>query len=252
MRKLLYLLTFILLTLSCYGQYATTITISSTPGETSKLSYLLNSAGDSLSLNKSTFFRLSIKSADAYLISNTDTLKLSFNDTSKQVNVGLDSYFLYPNFYEQFKQRVMRRHSVMAVLELLEDNIGDYFIEPALPLILFKHATSKRIRKAKITTRRSQADLTDLWEVSYHYNLNGRLEKVIAASSEETRFSKKLSYKGNSLISIKTHLNIETRQITDKTITYPGASIIKWHEHVLRTGLNVQTEYKVTLTRILK
>jgi hypothetical protein len=253
MRKLLYL--FSLLLPTCYGmaqQKVTSITQITSDGDTSRTLYVSNAAGDSLIVDKSTIYHLSVSNKGVNLIVNDDTLVVEFQDADKKVLINKDIYSLFPAFYSQFKQTVLVKHSVLAVLELLEDCIGDYPIETALPLLLFSPQTAKRIRSANIITRRSQADMSDWWKCVYHYNKNGKLSAVTAASAEETRFSKKVSYNGARIMNIKTYRSLESRQVTDRTIFYARYPLLKWQEHVLETGKNRESELTVTLKRSMQ
>lgn len=253
MYKLLCLFGFIFLTGFCRAQKrVTTLTRITSEGDTSRMLCVSNAAGDSLILNKSTIYHVVATEKDADLIVGTDTLHLSFHNANQSVNINKDVYRLYPTFYVHFKQAVLVRHSVIAVLGLLEDNIGDYPIEAALPLTLFTPQTAKRIRSARVITQRSQADMSDSWDCVYPYNQNGKLSTVTATQDKEIRFTKKLSYKGGRLINMEIYRNLESRQITEKIVTYAQYPVLKWHDYVLETGKNRKSELTVTLIRSVK
>lgn len=253
MQKLLFPLSLVFLTHCCYAQrQVTTLTRTTSDGDTSKTIYQTTAAGDSLIINNTAIYCIIAASKGVFLIANNDTLRVNFLDNTYQILINSDTYYLYPAFYAQFKQAVLQRHSVVTLLQLLEDHIGDYPIEDALPFVLFTPQTTKRIRKAVVRTTRSQSDLIDVWKCSYIYNKSGQLVSVTAASEEEVHFNKKLKYSGNKVISIDTHMDIETRQITDKNIIYPGNNTIKWHQTVLETGKNRESELSVTLKKSIK
>ncbi|RZM05750.1 MAG: hypothetical protein EOO88_54440 [Pedobacter sp.] len=218
-------------------------------GAKSQTLFTLNKAGDCLLIGKTDTMRLTAKADIAHLIVNADTLHISFSDDKQQVSVNRDVYRLYPAFYTRFKQAILLKHDVMAILNLLGDNIGDYPIEAALPLLLFSPQMERKIQSARITTQRSQADVSDTWDCVYGYNKSGNLVSVSANSSEELRFSKKMRYQGNRIVSLSTYRSIETRKITDRTITYFGTAMLKWHDEVVETGKNRESEQHITLTK---
>jgi hypothetical protein len=253
MHKLLYLFCFLLLADVCNAQqHITWLTRTTSEGDTSRIAYVSNAAGDSLMVDKSTVYRVSVTAGGVYFIANTDTLTIKFEDAGKKVSIHHDVYRLYPAYYSRLKQAVLEKHSVMALLGLLEDGIGDYPIGDALPLCLFTPQTARQIRSATIITQRSQADLLDTWNFVYAYNKNNKLAAVIAKNREETRFSKKVSYKGSSIRSLKIYRNLESRQETDRLITYAHYPVLQWHERVLEVGKNRESEFTVTLKRSIK
>jgi hypothetical protein len=253
MRQLLYLFCFLLLTNVCSAQHHTTWLIRTTSeGDTSRIAYVSNATGDSLIVDKSTIYHVSVTAKGVYFIANADTLTIKFQDDGQKVSIHNDVYRLYPAYYSRLKQAVVEKHSVMALLGLLEDGIGDYPIEAALPLCLFTPQTAMHIRSAKIITQRSQADLLDTWACVYSYNKNNKLDAVIAKNREETRFSKKVSYKGNGIRSLKIFRNLESRQETQRTITYAYYPVLQWDEQVLEVGKNRESEFTVTLKRLIK
>ena len=250
---MLYLLSLLLLTSVCKGQQRPIkLTIASSTGEKSHITFSTSKKGDSLIISNGTIFRLTIQQKTALLITGTDTLKIAFKDQGAKVIVGIDTYLLYPKFYTQFKQAVLVNKSVMSILYLLEDQIGDYPLQPVIPLILFSPQTEKRIRSATVITRRSQADMSDTWTCTYRYNNSEKLVSVSAENSEELRFSKKISYNNAGISTIITYLSLETRQITDRIISYPANNTLNYHQKTLETGKNRESEYSVTIKKSMK
>lgn len=184
----------------------------------------------------------------------TDSLWIAFNDQKYTVLIGkTDQYTLFPANYNTFKQQVGKKHQVLSLLKLLEDNIGDYPIESLLPLVMVSKADkfSKQIKQAKITTPRSQSDeITDTWTCIYTYNQAGKIISVKASSGQEVRFYKTLTYNTGG-IAIKVHQNIEDRQIIDRKMAFnpQKTDAIKWTDQVLETGKNIQTDLITTLTK---
>jgi Zn/Cd-binding protein ZinT len=184
----------------------------------------------------------------------TDSVRIGFSDADHSVQISKnDHYLLYPAFYSWFKQQVQAKHSVMAVLNLLQDKIGDYPTADTFPLLLFtpQPQTGKSIQQAKVVTTRSQADMTDTWTCTYHYNKTGRLDSLRAAADKEIRFYKKINYAGNNASTTKTYSNVEDRQITDQTITFPidNNSPLKVTERVFEPGKNLHTTLSTTFTK---
>jgi hypothetical protein len=237
----------------------------------SRILYVTNQAADSL--NVYTISEGSVFTAIGYSIVNIkggiyliakplfsnqekpDSVKITFNDRDQSVMVNnTDRYQLYPAYYTSLKKQALAKHPVTAILSLLVDNIGEYPIEDALPLLLFQaeQQTTKHILQAKVVTKRSQADdVTDTWNCTYQYNKEGKLTLVKAASGGETYFSKKVTYAGSSASLIKWYKNIEDRQITNRSIRYQSnkKQILHWTDSVTETGKNLETTLISTLTR---
>jgi hypothetical protein len=223
------------------------ITLGYNKPYTSQLLYLSNKVGDSLAiyavsdgavvanLIHCTAFK---KNSACLITSPSDSLSISFNDARNQVLISRDSYILFPSYYKQFKQAVLVNHSVLAVLSLLEDGIGDYSITEVINLLKFDDQTSsKRILEAKVETQRSQADIKDVWNCTYRYNKSRTLLSVNAASGKDIRLKKNIIYRGGSMSTIKIYRNIEDRQIINSTIKYTGNRYkIIQNDAVLETG----------------
>ncbi|MET3980961.1 hypothetical protein ABIB62_004097 [Mucilaginibacter sp. UYP25] len=129
--------------------------------------------------------------------------------------------------------------------------MGDYPIEDALPLIGYTPQVSQQIQHARRVTQRSQADRNDKWECAYRYNKNKKLLSVSAADGKMIRFRKQVSYKGGRISYIRSYLNIEDRQITDKITSFTSNDrlLLKWQEHVLETGKNREIDLATTFVR---
>jgi hypothetical protein len=162
-----------------------------------------------------------------------------------------DRYVLFPTYYARFKQEVNIKHSITALLNLLADALGDYPITNALPLLSYTPQLDKQIRRATVITQRSQADIKDTWTCKYYYNKYNKLDSVSAKSPEETRFYKKVHYRSSKPVSINTYLNIEDRQVTEKTIHYGNSNhnVLKWQEQEDELGKNRENTVSVALTR---
>jgi hypothetical protein len=244
-----------------YGMVITKITTDGSSRDTTKLLYCRTISGSLLSVytieggRVSAGMAYSIKAANTgfYFYARTtrsgelatDSLRIDFKDAEQAVLINKhDRYMLYPKYYKTFKQEIASKHSVIALLNLLEDAIGDYPIAEALPLISYAPQVDKQIKHATIATQRSQADTTDTWTCTYQYNKRGKLAKVSAADGKFIRFSKKIAYSRANIADIQCYLNIESRQVTDKTIRYYGNNrkLMKWQEHVLVTGKNRESD----------
>jgi hypothetical protein len=280
MRKLLSLLALVFFAGCCFAQQsANTKSRASYSGtllteiykngfrNTRRMLYVSNREGDSLAVYTATgaiidegmFYHLAVANDAVSLIAKpvdenepADSLTIRFDDAVHGVLVNKDSYKLYPAYFREFKQAVLVKHSVMAVLGLLQDKLGDYPIQNVLPLLLFspKMGTAKGIQQARVVTVRSQSDeVRDTWDCVYHYNKKGKLIAVIASADHLVYFSKNIRYSGTSISTIKYDRNIEDRQVTDGLITYtPGnAAVLKCQEEVLETGKTRETSLKFTL-----
>jgi hypothetical protein len=266
MIKTWYLLFFVCLGLSSFAQKSDTyygVVITKTDPDTTRILYVQNIAGDRLTaytvrdglVAEATAYRLSgavFYSSPILPGQQTkDSLSIAFEDKSHTVMINrVDRYVLFPANYTRFKQDIKVKHSIMALLNLLSDDIGDYPIANALPLITYTPQLKQQISCATIVTQRSQADIRDTWTCNYTYNKYHQLIRVSAASPEETRFRKKVNYNGASARTIMTYTNIESRQTTNRTIHYDknNHSTIKYQDRYEESGKNRQTLTIVTLS----
>lgn len=244
--KLGFVLIFLSITVDCLAQqsknarvatpyHATlvtrTVATSTNDRDTSRILFVNNSTGDSLAIYSLSgaavqSFILSIKAIDQTSVSLTstdhDSLLIRFDDATKRVLVGRDHYYLFGDHFKKLKQSVLSQHSVMAVLSLLQDHLGDYPSENVVSLLQLEPGIqNKFIRKATVITYRSQSDdVKDTWDCVYVYNNSGQLKSVIAASGEVVYFKKTVTYAAGGIKKIETYRNIEDRQITNSTLTY--------------------------------
>jgi hypothetical protein len=180
-----------------------------------------------------------------------DSLRVNFQDQTHTIIINtVDRYTLFPAFYARLKLEVQVKHSIMASLNLLSDNLGDYSIADALPLVNFRPHLAQQIQQARIITQRSQADMKDTWTCRYFYNKENKLNSVNASSPEEVRFHKKVRYNKNETLTINTYNNIESRQTTNRAINYGrgSRSPVKWRERYDETGKDQETISSATLT----
>jgi hypothetical protein len=244
-----------------YGMVITKVINDGSSRDTSRLLYCRTKSGSLLSVYAVEGGRVSAGMAysisavkDAYYFYarttrsgdvSTDSLRINFKDGEHTVLINQhDSYILYPGYYKNFKKEITSNHSVIALLGLLGDAIGDYPIEDALPLIKYTPQVNQYIKHATVLTQRSQADMADTWACTYRYNKKGKLAAVSVADGKLIRFSKKVIYNGTRAAAIQIYLNIEDRQVTDKTVSYSSSNrnLIEWQEHVLETGKNRESD----------
>lgn len=256
------------------GILLTKVTNSKSDTETEnsikRILYINNSTGDSLALyviesnavSSAVHYDLKDSKNDTYFYIHpifsdqeaADSMRIRFSDIDNSILINDDHYILYPKFYNQLKLQVKTAHSVMALLSFLEDNIGDYPITEALPLLSYdpEDRMDKRIKEAKIITARSQSDeIKDTWDSRFHYNSFDKLDSIQAVQHKEIGFSKDINYKGQKVMTVRTHRNIEDRQITDQIITYPvtNKSLLKLSEHVIEPGKDRETILSITFKK---
>ncbi|WP_374951058.1 hypothetical protein [Mucilaginibacter sp.] len=251
-----------------YGIVITKVTTDGLSPDTTKLLYCRTISGNLLSVyivkdgrvSAGITYRINAVKNGLYLYARitrsgeltADSLRIDFRDKEYVVLVNQhDKYILVPDYYKTFKQEIESKHTIMALLGLLSDAIGDYPIADALPLLEFTPEVKKHIKYATIVTRRSQAEISDNWTCTYLYNKKNKLIAVSAADGKLVRFSKKINYGGASVpASINCYLNIEDRQVTERSIKYRNNSaLIEWKEHVLETGKNRESDISTTFTR---
>ncbi|MEJ7559839.1 MAG: hypothetical protein WKF66_16125 [Pedobacter sp.] len=287
MLKIITLLTLnLLFNLSCVGQQTKaraagnhavlitkTVVTKSTQGnerEITKTLYTSTASGDQYfaytlangSITEATNYILNTTKSGLFLITSrlfssqheTDSLRIRFNDTDHLVIVdNADQYELFPASYTVFKHQVNEKHNILVLLKLLKDNIGSYPIESMLPLIVVSKpdAIDKQIKQASITTARNQSDeIKDAWTCTYRYDKAGKIISVKAVADDQVRFYKTLTYLSGN-IAIKTHRNIEDRQITDRVMNYnpKNTASIRWTDKVVETGKNLETSSVTTLVK---
>jgi hypothetical protein len=273
MMKTCYIFFFVCFTSVCraqsgdtyFGVVLTRITTDGKEKDTSRLLCIRNTADDRMSLytavgniiSEAIAYHLTASKNGLYLYSRrlsdeqvTDSLRIDFQDEKNIVLINrIDRYVLFPAYYTRFKQEVTAKHSIMALLNLLSDALGDYPISNVLPLLNYKPQSYKQIIKATVVTQRSQADMTDTWICNYYYSKNNKLDSISVKSPDEIRFYKKVFYYASKPISVSTYLNIEDRQVIRKTIHYGNSSrnILKWQEQVTELGKNRETTLSVSL-----
>ena len=253
---------------SSYGVVITKIKQRATEHDTSRYVYVRNKGGDRLTVYtiaggvvlEGIAYRLGAAGSNLWLYSrpvlsdesSLDSTRIDFQDETTTVIINeSDRYQLFPDSYARFKEETTRKHSIMALLNLLSDGLGDYPILATLQLINYRPVIAKQIKQAIIKTKRSQADMIDTWICQYFYNKSQRLERVVARSEEGIRFTKKVNYLRDRSFRVNTYLNIESRQITNSSILYDHNELVpvKWRKSYLETGKNCETSYSIILTR---
>ncbi len=252
---------------SSYGVVITKIQQGCAGRDTSRYLYVRNKGDDRLTVytiaggvvSEGTAYRLGAAGSSLWLYSHplladgstTDSIRIEFQDKTNTVIINKqDRYQLFPDSYAHFKEKTARKHSIMALLNLLSDGLGDYPISATLPLVNFRPNVVKQIKQATLNTQRSQADMIDIWTCRYFYNRSQKLDSIVAKSAEEIRFTKKINYLRDRSFRVNTYLNIESRQTTDRSILYDHNERVpvKWRESYLETGKNRETSSRITLT----
>jgi hypothetical protein len=252
---------------SSYGTVITKTQQGPTGGDTSRYLYVRNKNDDCLTVytiaggvvSEGTTYRLGASGRSLWLYSRsvlsdghtTDSVSIDLQDKTNTIIINKqDQYQLFPDAYARFKEETTRKHSIMALLHLLSDGLGDYPISATLLLVNYRPVVAKQIKQAIIKTRRSQADMIDTWICRYFYNSSQKLDSMVARSAEETRFTKKVRYQKEGLVRINTYLDIESRQTTNRSILYDRyeRAAVKWRENYLETGKNRESSSSITLT----
>mgnify|MGYP001033547769 CR=1 FL=1 len=230
--------------------------------DTSMILYIQNSSKDSLFVYKiaesvvseATAYFLTGNSKGLYLTAKSilgdaeilNKLLITFSDTEHAMFINQqDKYVLYPKFYASIKQKVNSKHAVADLFDLLEDYLEDYSIRDIYPILLSENKArwDRIIQHAKITTPRNQSDLKDTWNYKYQYNNQSKLASVKATSTEETHFSKKMSYINSNTVKMDIYRNTEDRQILSRKITYNPLknNQLNITDQVEETGRNKET-----------
>ena len=252
---------------SSYGIVITKIQLGATGRDTSRYLYVRNQGDDRLTVytiaggvvSEGTAYRLGAAGSGLWLYSRpvlsdgatTDSIRVDFQDKTTTVIINeQDRYQLFPGAYARFKEETAGKYSIMALLNLLSDGLGDYPISATLPLVNYRPVVAKQIKQAIIKTQRSQADMIDTWTCRYFYNRSQKLDSIVARSAEEIRFTKKIHYLRDRSLRVDTYLNIESRQTTNRSILYDHneRAPVKWRESYLKTGKNRETSYSIKLT----
>lgn len=156
----------------------------------------------------------------------SDSIIIKFLDESKSITINKhDTYFLNSPYYNELKQKVKQNNNVLDLIDLLDDNLGDYpyqfsYLKRISSNKKYKSKNFKIIR-AKTVTNRTQSDLADIWNITYKYDQNNNLTSVIKKSTEdEVGFEKKLLFKKGSEFKYKIFNNVETRYEDNDEITF--------------------------------
>lgn len=155
-----------------------------------------------------------------------DSLKIKFSDKFNSVLInGRDAYYLNSKYYIELKQKVKFNNSILDLVDLLDDNLGDY---PYQFAYLNKISTNNKyfnknfkIKKAKIITNRTQSNQQDIWNVTYCYDKDNVLKSVSKKSLDnEVSFEKKLLLKKGTEYIYKIYINVESRYEDNDELTF--------------------------------
>ncbi|MDP9958122.1 hypothetical protein [Epilithonimonas hungarica] len=155
----------------------------------------------------------------------SDTLHISFFDNSKSITINKDIYFLNSLYYNQLKSTILINKNILDLIDLLDDDLGDYpyqFKDLLKITSNNKYKNSKlKILSAKIYTTRTQSDTQDIWNVNYKYNKNGVLMYLIKKSNdEEIGYEKKLLSQKGREYKYKIYSNVESRFEDNNVIAF--------------------------------
>jgi len=154
-----------------------------------------------------------------------ETLYISFSDSYKSITVNKDIYFLNSLYYNQLKRTILINKNILDLIDLLDDDLGDYPYQFNYLLKITSNRKYKnkklKILSAKIYTTRTQSDIQDIWNVEYKYNKNGILIYVIKKSIDrEISYEKKLLFQNGREYKYKIYSNIESRFEDNNEITF--------------------------------
>ncbi|MCU7618758.1 hypothetical protein NZ698_16300 [Chryseobacterium sp. PBS4-4] len=154
-----------------------------------------------------------------------ETLHISFSDSSKSITVNKDAYFLNSLYYNQLKKTILINNNILDLIDLLDDDLGDYPYQFNYLLKITSQRKYKnkklKILSAKIYTTRTQSDIQDIWNVGYKYNKNGALMYVIKKSiDKEISYEKRLLFQKKGEYKYKIYSNVESRFENNNVITF--------------------------------
>jgi hypothetical protein len=246
------------------GSLLTQVSKSTSGTDTTRLLICRSKSGNKLSVY--TVAQGVVSSATAYKLSGTgnnfilhirsidqqheDSMHFMFDDAALMITVDrTDRYILFRDAYKNLKAMIQKRQ-LTALLNLLNDNMGDYPIKDVLTFIRMHPQVSKQIRLAYITTRRSQSELTDHWVGTFAYDRFNHLKQLKVSSGNVIRYTRLVNSVSQNAVAVSTYLNIEDRQITEQKITYSPAILpsFKWQESVYEPAKDRTTEALISVS----
>ena len=181
----------------------------------------------------------------------TDTLLFHFENPNI-IRVNKDSYILSDEYSHFLKRRIFKKRDITSILDFLDDQLGNYFIDTEVFMISTKDKYKKNL-KMNGGTIINEADTTVYSTLYAAYDDKGlRMSGKVNTNVPELPFS--LDKKRKYIDADKLVLEIEGQTPKNNTtytqeIYFSGEKFIEKGEYT-QYGLNITTFYTETIEKI--
>lgn len=173
----------------------------------------------------------------------TDTLSFHFNQKENSILINQDKYFLDKSYFSFLKKKVLKKKDITAIIDFLDDNLGDYFLSDELFFISSKekYKNDFQILGAIIKTIKVDGEGFDYWKVSYHYDENGLSSMKKINEKESFSLTKKRKFIDSKKIIFHIEENTAKRStMTKQELFFSNEQQIIEQQNV-QYGLNITT-----------
>ena len=183
----------------------------------------------------------------------TDTLLFHFENPNI-IRVNRDSYILSDEYSHFLKKKIFKKRDIATILDFLDDQLGDYFIDTEVFMISTKDKYKKNL-KMHGGTIINQADTTVYSTLYAAYDDKG-LQMLGRVDTNEPQLPFSLDKKRKYIDTDKIVFEIEGQTPKNNTtytqeIYFSGEKFIEKGEYT-QYGLNITTSYTEEITKLKK
>ena len=181
----------------------------------------------------------------------TDTLLFHFENPNI-IRVNRDRYILSDEYSRFIKKKIFKKRDVATILDFLDDQLGDYFIDTEVFMISTKDKYKKNL-KMNGGTIINEADTTDYSTLYAAYDDKG-LQMLGRVDTNEPQLPFSLDKKRKYIDADKLVFEIEGQTPKNNTtytqeIYFSGEKFIEKGEYT-QYGLNITTFYTKTIEKV--
>ena len=184
---------------------------------------------------------------------STDTLLFRFENPNI-IHINKDSYILSDEYSRFLKKKIFKKKDIATILDFLDDQLGDYFIDTEVFMISTKDKYKKNLKMYGGTVL-NEADTTVYSTLYAAYDDKGlRMSGKVNTNVPELPFS--LDKKRKYIDADKLIFEIEEQTPKNNTtytqeIYFSGEKFIEKGEYT-QYGLNITTFYTKEITKLKK
>ena len=183
----------------------------------------------------------------------TDTLLFCFENPNI-IRVNRDSYILSDEYSRFIKKKIFKKRDIATILDFLDDQLGDYFIDTEVFMISTKDKYKKNL-KMNGGSIINQADTTVYSTLYTTYDDKG-LQMLGRVDTNEPQLPFSLDKKRKYIDADKLIFEIEEQTPKDNAaytqeIYFSGEKFIEKGEYT-QYGLNITTSYTEEITKLKK